>query len=33
LENFQMLADTLPRQRTWATLAWTGAGVFALILA
>lgn len=28
-----MLADTLPRQRTWPTLAWTGAGAFALILA
>jgi membrane protease YdiL (CAAX protease family) len=28
-----MLADTLPRQRIWPTLAWTGAGALALILA
>jgi membrane protease YdiL (CAAX protease family) len=28
-----MLADTLPQQRTWPTLAWAGAGAFALVLA
>ena len=28
-----MLADTLPRQRTLPTLAWTGAGALALIVA
>lgn len=27
-----MLADIQPRQRTWPTLAWTGAGILALIL-
>src|SRR5690349_12042574 len=28
-----MLGDTLPRQRTLPTLAWTGAGALALIVA
>lgn len=28
-----MLADAFPRQRTWPTLAWTGAGALALIAA
>lgn len=28
-----MLADTFPRQRTWPTLAWTGAGALAVVAA
>jgi len=28
-----MLADTFPRQRTWPTLAWTGAAAVALVVA